>query len=158
MNRAVLRIILTVSVVIGLSMGRDALASELYKLSLAGIKLEKNERIAGIEITISAGRIKSLPSLPMGWNLVIDNDPSWTTSMRGNGLVGAAFLGSSDQALLKNLLTIERLSDELIAREVPFDVKAIIHIVNIESEQERTVSVAKDKLDLRQIRKKRHMP
>lgn len=153
MNRVALRVIVAISIVIGISMGIGAQASEPYKVSLAGIKLEKNERIAAFEITISAGRIMSLPSLPMGWNLVIDNDPSWTTSMRGNGLVGAAFLGGNDQALLKNLLTIERLSDKLITKEVPFDVKATVHIVNLESEQERTVSATQGELDLREISK-----
>lgn len=153
MNRAAVCIIMLACFVSCTLAGKEALASELYKISLAGVKLEKNERITGFEIIIQAGRIMALPSLPMGWNVVIDNDPSWTTSMRGNGLVGASFLGSGDGNLLKNLLTVERLSDKLISKEVSFDVKATIHIVNLENEQERTASLAKDKLNLRHVRK-----
>lgn len=95
----------------------------------------------------------SLPLLPMGWNLVIDNDPSWTTSIRGNALVGAAFLNRRDQNLLENLLTIEQLSDDLISKEIPFDVKATIQIVNTESNMERTITATKDKLGLRPVSK-----
>jgi len=153
-----LRIIIVASVISCVLLGKTSLASELYGLSLAGIKLEKNERIAGFEISVSSGRVASLPSLPMGWNLIVDNDPSWATKFQGNALVGSAFLNSSDRALLGNLLTVERLKDDIIAKEVPFDVNATIHIVNVENEQERTVTATKDKLGLRPIRKQRNKP
>lgn len=118
----------------------NSLAAENYKLSLAGIKLEKNEHITGFEITIKSGKIQSILNVPIGWDLVIDNDPSWLTSIKGSAVVGAAFLGSQDENLLSNLLTIERLTEGLIAKDIPFEVKATIHIVNTETEQQRTVT------------------
>ena len=123
----------------------SALASDVLKLSLSDIRLEKNERIAAFEITINSGRTESLPSLPMGWHLVIDNDPSWTTSIQGVAIVGAAFI-NSDAALLKYFLSIEVLKDDDISKEIPFDVKATIHVYNVTNEQERTIVVTKDRL------------
>ncbi len=115
-------------------------AADYYKLSLAGIKLEKNERITGFEITVKPGKIQSIPNVPSGWELIIDNDPSWTSSIKGTAAVGAAFLGSNDKNLLENLLTIEKLTEGLIPKDIPFEVKATIHIVNTETEQERAVN------------------
>ncbi len=124
----------------------NSLAAEFYKLSLAGIKLEKNERIAGFEINIKSGKIQSVPNVPIGWELVIDNDPSWTTSIKGTAIVGSAFLGSNDKNLLENMLTIERLTEGIIPKEIPFNVKASIHIVNTETERQRTVTEDKEGL------------
>lgn len=123
----------------------NCLAAEYYKLSLAGIRLENNERIAGFEITVSAGRIYSVPKAPAGWELAIDNDPSWTTSIRGSGIVASAFLGSNDKNLLENLLTIEKAPEE-ITKEITFDLNATIQIVNSETEEERTVKQSRENL------------
>ena len=148
--RAICRIAIVLSFAC-LMTAQDVQASELYQLSLSCIKLDNTERISSFEITIKAGRIMSLPQLPMGWDLIIKNDPSWMTSVRGDALVGAAFLGNSDQLILDNLLIIEQLSDDIISKEVPFDVKAHISIINIVNEQERIVSVTKDMLGLRKF-------
>ncbi len=128
-----------------LLMAGNCLAAEYYKLSLVGTKLEKNERIAGFEIAVSAGRILSVPKVPAGWELAIDNDPSWTTGIRGTGIVASAFLGSNDKDLLENLLTIEKAPEE-ITREIPFDVNATVQIVNSETEEERTVKQNRETL------------
>jgi hypothetical protein len=138
MNVKILQAIAIVSAIFILA--ANAPAAEYYKLSLAGIKLEKNDRITGFEITIKPGKIQSIPNVPGGWELLIDNDPSRTSSIKGTAAVGAAFLGSSDKNLLENLLTIERLTEGLIPKDIPFEVKATIHIVNTETEQERTVT------------------
>lgn len=121
-----------------------SLAVEYYKVSLAGIKLEINERINGFEITIKSGKIQSIPNVPGGWELVIDNDPSWTSSIKGTAVVGAAFLGSDDKNLLSNLLTVERLTEGIIPKDIPFEVKASIHIVHTVTEQQRTVVEGKE--------------
>lgn len=124
----------------------NALASEYYKLSLAGIKLGENERIAGFDITVRSGRIEALPSLPMGWHLIIDNDPSWTAKIQGTAIVGAAFLDRNNKDLLGNLIIIERLTEGIIAEEIPFDVKASVHLVNTKTEKERSVTEVKANL------------
>jgi len=128
-----------------LLMAGNCLAADYYKISLAGTKLEKNERIAGFEITVNAGRIYSVTKAPAGWDLAIDNDPSWMTSIRGTGIVASAFLGSNDKDLLENLLTIEKAPEE-ISKEIPFDVNATIQIVNSETEEERTVKQIRENL------------
>lgn len=158
MNTTAMRLLIVVFCIVCLMPSGNALASELYQLSLGAIQLKENEQISSFEIKISAGRIMSLPLLPMGWNLVIDNDPSWTTSIRGNALVGAAFLNRRDQNLLNNLLTIEQLADDLISKEIPFDVKAAIQIVNTKNNVERTITATKDNLGLRSISRRETKP
>lgn len=144
MTRRMLLLIASASAI--LVLGGNALASEYYKLSLAGIKLEENERIAGFDITVRSGRIEALPSLPMGWHLIIDNDPSWTTKIQGIAIVGAAFLDRNNKDLLGNLIIIERLTESIIAEEIPFDVKATVNIINTQTEKERDITEGKENL------------
>jgi hypothetical protein len=43
-------------------------------------------------LEIRHGAIASLRSTPVGWELKINNYPSWNTKIGGHALVGAAFL------------------------------------------------------------------
>lgn len=52
-------------------------------------------RIAGIELTLRHGAVASIGDVPVGWHWVIDNDPSWNTTVSGRAVVGAAFLQPS---------------------------------------------------------------
>lgn len=144
MIRSILKSIALASAI--LILAGNALASEYYKLSLAGIKLGENERIAGFDISVRSGRIEALPSLPTGWHLIIDNDPSWTTKIQGIAIVGAAFLDSHNKDSLGNLIIIERLTEGIVAEEIPFDVKASVHLVNTKTEKERSVTEVKANL------------
>jgi hypothetical protein len=143
-KRSILQLIAIASVIFIL--GGNAPASEYYNLSLSSIKLGESERIAGFEIKIRSGRIESLPSLPMGWNMIIDNDPSWNTSIQGIAIVGAAFLDADDKDLLQKLMIVERLTEGMVAEEIPFDVKATVHVVNTKTGKERTITEGKEKL------------
>jgi hypothetical protein len=49
-------------------------------------------RIAGLELTLRHGAVTSVKDVPIGWRLVIDNDPSWNMTVSGQAIVGAAFL------------------------------------------------------------------
>ena len=53
-------------------------------------------RVAGIDLAVKHGAIASLRSVPVGWELHINNDPSWNVKASGHALVGAAFLSPSD--------------------------------------------------------------
>jgi hypothetical protein len=48
-------------------------------------------RIAAFDLEIRHGAIASLRT-PVGWELKVNNDPSWNTKIGGHALVGAAFL------------------------------------------------------------------
>lgn len=131
----------------------QAFASDLCEVSLSGIKLESKERIAGFNIKIKSGVIVSLPSVPVGWSISIDNDPSGITNIEGNAIVGSAFLDKNDK-VCDSLLVVEKLSGNLASQDVPFDIKADVHIYNMNDEKVRTISVGKDTLGKRKTLKK----
>lgn len=60
-------------------------------------------RLAGFSLRVQHASISELRVLPVGWRLVIDNDPSWNTSAEGHAIVGAAFLPSS---AISNLIAV----------------------------------------------------
>jgi hypothetical protein len=62
----------------------------LVTISLPHLRAQPGERVIAFEVSISAGGIYTMNHLPMGWNIVIDNDPSWRTTVKGSIEVGAA--------------------------------------------------------------------
>ena len=75
-----------------LSIPAYSVSGELYKLSATPLSFNKSERIVGYELKISCGGIHSINHVPIGWDIHIDNDPSWNTRMKGSIKVGAAAL------------------------------------------------------------------
>lgn len=142
MMKKKLIIIFIASAVITLVMVQ-AFASDLFEVSLAPVKLGNKDRIAGFEIKITSGVIVSIPSVPVGWSLSIDNDPSGLTSIKGNAIVGSAFIDADDKTR-GSLLVIERFSGDLASPDVPFDISADIHIYNPINEKVRIIKVGKD--------------
>jgi len=61
--------------------------------------------VVGFEIQIKSGRVVSFPTVPTGWDISIDNDPSWDTQLRGSSKVGAAAL---DVKFFGGFLVIEK--------------------------------------------------
>ena len=74
-------------------------------VSIPSIQIADGERIVGFEIHVRPGRIAALPTIPIGWNIQIDNDPSWDTSITGSVTVGAAAL---DCKFFKRFLVVEK--------------------------------------------------
>ncbi len=70
---------------------------------LQNIHLQEGERVDGIELSIKAGSFVGFDPLPMGWYLIIDNDPSQQTSIKGDARVGTAALGLDDLLKLRIL-------------------------------------------------------
>ena len=52
-------------------------------------------RVISIKLSARHGAIEFLRPIPVGWTIVIDNDPSWNTTLTGQAVVGAAALESS---------------------------------------------------------------
>lgn len=65
-------------------------------LSLATESELNRGRIASLNLTVRHGAISALRHVPVGWRLVVDNDPSWMTKVSGQAIVGAAFLQQSE--------------------------------------------------------------
>ena len=60
-------------------------------------------RLAAFDLSIRHGAIASVRNTPVGWQITIDNDPSWVTAIQGHAVVGAAFLPLAD---LPSIMTI----------------------------------------------------
>lgn len=85
-----------------------AYAGSTTRLFVESIKppvLHRNERVTSFDIELRGARIWSLPSLPMGWVVRVNNDPSWETSVSGSIIVGAAGL---DPNAFQRFLVIEK--------------------------------------------------
>src|SRR5947209_60512 len=54
-------------------------------------------RIAGLMLKIQHASTQ-VAKFPPGWNISIDNDPSWETHITGRAIVGAAFLSGNELA------------------------------------------------------------
>ena len=63
-----------------------------YSVSPPHLGAAIGERVVSFEIHISAGEVLAVSNLPIGWYVVVDNDPSWQTKISGNARVGAASL------------------------------------------------------------------
>lgn len=81
-------------------------ASDTYCLSLKP-GLTGKSRITQFKITIASGRIKFMKDIPPGWDVSINNDPSWNSTIQANILVGAAALKPDK---FNNLVCVEAIS------------------------------------------------
>lgn len=72
----------------------EAISGEMWTVSIRHLPLAAKERVVGFQANVTAGRIVSVPSVPIGWDVRIENDPSWKTRITGSVIVGAAALGA----------------------------------------------------------------
>ena len=49
---------------------------DVKEVPVAGLPEPRRESIVGFKVTLTAGAVASIPQVPVGWNCVIDNDPS----------------------------------------------------------------------------------
>ncbi len=91
---------------------------QIMSVSIPALHIAPNERIVGFEIHVHSGRIALLPNLPIGWNVSVDNDPSWDTVIKGSIDVGAAAM---DPDFLRNLLVVE--VEKGAPPDMPFDLQ-----------------------------------
>jgi hypothetical protein len=80
-------------------------ANDTFCLSLKPV-LEKQSRITQFRIGVTSGRIKFMKDIPSGWDISINNAPSWNSTIQANIIVGAAAL-SPDK--FNNLICIESI-------------------------------------------------
>ncbi len=130
----------------------ESIASELYEISLRHVPLKRSERISGIKINLNSGRIHSMPQIPVGWNIVIDNNPSWMTSFNAKIIVGAAALDKKDSILLDHFIVIEKLEDEIISKDIPFSIEIEVFLVDFNIDKERVVKAKKEMFVLRKLK------
>ncbi|MGA2086665.1 MAG: hypothetical protein ABSG60_14235 [Terracidiphilus sp.] len=117
--------------------------AQKYSVSIPSLKLTANERVVGFEIHVNSGRIARVPNIPIGWSLSIDNDASWTTSIKALVTVGAASL---DAKFFRRFVVIEKNG----SLGVPFSVRCDV-IVTKDFKTERHIEVAPKELILEQL-------
>ena len=92
---------------------------KLILVSVSAPRLAAGERVVGFDFQVQSGRIARVSNLPIGWNISVDNDPSWNTKIDASIIVGAAAL---DASFFHNFLTIEK--EESLG--IPFEVQGEI--------------------------------
>lgn len=75
-------------------------ADEL-RLSTNTIQINKGERIVGLNIKISYATFIYIYGLHNGWNVNIDNNPSWSSEIKSEIIVGAAALNLTEVGKIK---------------------------------------------------------
>jgi hypothetical protein len=125
-------------------------ASELYELSLEKSSLPKGERITGFKVSIDSGRVYSIPRLPEGWNIVVENDPSWCTNIQGRFLGNDAVVERPGKEFPMGFLIIEKLQEQKVSHDVPFRVTVSLFIDD-GREMERTLTLSGEALGLRKL-------
>lgn len=70
-------------------------AAKLELISVERLHIAEGERIVGFEFEITSGRVAKVLNAPIGWDVPVENGPSWSTKIRGSILVAAAAVNSS---------------------------------------------------------------
>ena len=68
--------------------------SGVYEVSFPIVSLESGEKIIGFEISVNSASIQAVANVPSGWNVVIDNEPSWISKINGDMILGSYSVSS----------------------------------------------------------------
>jgi hypothetical protein len=93
MRRLVLLIAIGIFCVISANAKADQ--GSIYHLSFPHLHLLPGERVSKLDLHIRSAMIIGFRTIPVGWQINIDNDPSWMTQVSGIAIVGAAWLEPS---------------------------------------------------------------
>ncbi|MGC1106806.1 MAG: hypothetical protein WA876_09730, partial [Candidatus Acidiferrales bacterium] len=96
--------VIALAVAVGATRGAPPAAKKV-SLSIAGLSIASGERVVGFEFHIRSGRITQVRDAPIGWNISVDNDPSWNTRVNGSAIVAAAAL---DASFFRNFLVVAK--------------------------------------------------
>jgi len=109
---------------------------QIMSVSVPALHVANNERIVGFEIHVRSGRIALLPNVPIGWNISVDNDPSWNTVIKGSIDVGAAAM---DPDFLRDFMVVEMERDA--PSDAHFDLQGEV-IVTSDFIKERRIKLS----------------
>jgi len=102
-------------------------------VSIPDLHVSGKERVVGFEIHVVSGRIAALPNIPMGWNVSIDNNPSWTTGIAASVKVAAAAVAPG---FFREFLFIEKNE----SRDVPLQMSGEV-VVTEDFATERHIQI-----------------
>jgi len=118
----------------GVSAGAPSRPGRFVSISLPGLEIGAAERVVSFNLKVTSGRVAQLPDMPIGWNISVDNDPSWNTSVNASVQVAAAAL---DASYFKDFAVIEKED----TAESPFDLGGKV-TVSTDFSHSRTIQVA----------------
>ena len=78
-----------------------------YSLSVPNFKIGPNERVDGFTVTVTYGDVISVPRVPNGWSMHIDNSPIWKTVVSASASLGVAALTDKETDFFNNFLIIQ---------------------------------------------------
>lgn len=78
--------------------------ARVESLSIGRLPVTAHDRIVGFDFEIHSARVVSMRDIPAGWDVHVQNSPSWNAEVNGSALVGAAAVGPQ---FFTNFLRIE---------------------------------------------------
>jgi hypothetical protein len=106
---------------------------QFVSVSLSDVHMTEGERVVGFDFEVTSGRIAKITDVPIGWNVSVDNDPSWNTKIHASVIVAAAAL---DGSYFKDFAVIEKESNT----DAPFEIKGKI-VVSTDFSKVREIQV-----------------
>jgi hypothetical protein len=88
-------LLIAVGVFFGVSVNSGADQGAIYHLSFRTFHALPGERLSKFDLHIHSAMVIRFRTIPVGWQINIDNDPSWMTQVSGTAVVGAADLEPS---------------------------------------------------------------
>jgi hypothetical protein len=113
---------------------RGAATGKTVAVSILRFPIAPGERVVGFEFRLTSARIAAVPHVPSGWDVHVENNPSWNTGIKASALVGAAAL---DAAYFRNFLQVEK-NESL---ELPFKMTGEI-VVTRDFVSERHIAIS----------------
>ena len=86
-----LALLIAIGIFFVISANTRADQGSIYHLSFPNLHLLPGERVSKIDLHIRSAMIIGFRTIPVGWQINIDNDPSWMTQVTGTAIVGAAW-------------------------------------------------------------------
>jgi hypothetical protein len=102
-------------------------------VSLSALHITEAERVVGFDFGVTSGRIAKITDVPIGWNVSVDNDPSWNTKIHASVIVAAAAL---DGSYFRDFAVIEKEGNI----DAPFEIKGKI-VVSTDFSKVREIQV-----------------
>ena len=81
-----------------MGLGGSANGLPVYRVSIPSVT--PGSALIGIKLMIRSGRVYRLVDCPAGWSINVLNDPSWTTTLDAQAVVGAAAITSREASTM----------------------------------------------------------
>lgn len=81
---------------------------DVYDVSIPNLKISPDQSVTSFQINVNAGSIVGTSNIPVGWNVLIEDDVSWRSRVKANATAGAASLSAEE---LKRLIFVVRRNE-----------------------------------------------